>query len=178
MVLVGFAGCGEPLPEGMPALYPAKVVLTQGTAPLAEASVTFVPEDSSLARWPVGAVTDANGVAELRTFAKYSGAPAGKFKVIVNKSLTEGAALPVHPGGSATAEQMKEYDKAMKSGGFQVYEVVEEKFRNIKSTTLNVEVQASGSNEFPLDAGKPVKEKNVKASNDAKNASTMPTQAP
>ena len=178
LVVVGFVGCGEPRPEGMPELFPAKFVLTQEGVPLADASVTFIPENASLARWPVGAVSNANGEAELKTFAKFSGAPAGKFKVIVNKSVTEGAAVPEHPGGSATPEQMREYDKAMKSGGFQVYDVVESKYRSQKTSPLEVEVVATGPNDFPLEAGAAVKEKNAKASNQAKNAVSMPTSQP
>lgn len=163
-VLLGLNGCGEPLPEGMPSLHSAKVTVTQGGAPLADASVTLIPEDSTLSRWPVGAKTDASGSASLQTMSKFSGAPAGKYKVIVNKSITEGEEIPAHPGASATPEQMKEYDKAMKAGGRQVFFVVEEKVRNSKTTPLSVTVEANGPNEFALDAGKAVKEKDAKAS--------------
>ncbi|MFG0262836.1 MAG: carboxypeptidase regulatory-like domain-containing protein, partial [Novipirellula sp. JB048] len=74
----------------MPELYPATVTITQEGDGLADATVTLYPEDPALRRWAVGGVTDENGTATLRTHVKFPGAPAGRFKVMVNKTVTEG----------------------------------------------------------------------------------------
>lgn len=164
LAAVAFTGCGEPKPEGLPTLYPATIKVVQDGKPLEGATVTFVPEDASLTRWPIGGDTDAEGVVKLNTFHKYAGAPAGKYKVTVNKSVTTGDPKPVHPGENATFEQLQAYDKAMKTGKFEVFKVVAPKFRIANTTTLNVEIQASGGNSATLDVEGAVKEKDAAAS--------------
>lgn len=162
--LIGLVGCGEPHPDGMPALYPASVIIMQDGKPLPDATVTLVPTDSALTRWPVGSVTDATGKAKLKTYAKYDGAPAGSFKVTVNKSETSGDTKPVHPGAKATPQQLSQYDRAMKTGSFQVTRVVAPKFRLPTTTTLSIDVSANEPNEFPLDVGAAVSEKDTASS--------------
>ena len=79
-------GCGgEPRPAGMPRLYSASIVVTQGGEPLEGASVTLTPEDPENARWGPMGTTDGSGVAVLRTDGKYAGAPLGAYKVVVSK---------------------------------------------------------------------------------------------
>lgn len=165
LLLVGLVvGCGEPRPEGMPALYPASVTITQDGQPLPDATVTLIPTDSTLARWPIGGVTDEAGITKLKTYIKFNGVPAGSFKVTVNKSLTTGDPKPVHPGASATPQQLSEYDRAMKTGSFQVTRVVAPKFRLPSTTSLSIDVSDKGPNEFPLDVGPAVSEKDAAAS--------------
>ncbi len=157
-------GCGEPRPDGMPTLYPASVTVVQDGKPLADASVTLIPTDTSLARWPMGGVTDAQGVAKLKTYMKFDGVPADSFKVTVNKSVTTGDEKPVHPGVGATPQQLSEYDRAMKTGSFQVTKVVAAKFRLPNTTPLSVDVSSAGPNDFSLDVGAAVSEKDAAAS--------------
>src|SRR5690606_8372893 len=96
-LLASLIGCGESRPEGLPALFPASVTIEQDGKPLSDATVTLVPTDPALARWPVGGQTDATGTANLKTYMQYEGAPAGSFKVTVNKNITKGDPLPAHP---------------------------------------------------------------------------------
>lgn len=164
VALLSVAGCGETRPDGMPETYPTSIIITQDGAPLAGATVVLYPEDSTLTRWPVGATTDETGTAKMTTSTKYAGAPAGKFKVIVNKTVTEGDPVPKHPGKDATREQINEYDRALKTGKFEIFKVVEQKYRTAGTTPLSVEVAASGENSFTEDVGKAVKETDVQAS--------------
>lgn len=157
-------GCSEPRLEGMPETYPTSITLTQDGTPLAGATVVLFPEDSSLTRWPVGGTTDEQGKAEMMTSTKYAGAPAGKFKVIVNKTVTEGDPYPTHPGVGATRDQINEYDRALKTGKFEMFKVVEQQYRTASTTTLNVEISASGENNLTEDVGKAVKDLDVEAS--------------
>lgn len=164
VMLAMVSGCGDGRPAEMPATYPTSITITQDGAPLAGATVVLYPEDSTLTRWPIGGTTNEQGTAEIMTSTKYSGAPAGKFKVIVNKTVTEGDPRPAHPGKGATREQITEYDRALKSGKFEMFKVVEQKYRTAGTTTLNVEITDSGENNLTEDVGKAVKDVDVQAS--------------
>ncbi|EMI17963.1 hypothetical protein RMSM_05108 [Rhodopirellula maiorica SM1] len=157
-------GCGESRPDGMPELYPATVTITQAGNPLSDATVTLYPNDSALRRWTVGGRTDATGTATLTTHTKYDGAPAGSFKVMVNKTETEGDPIPKHPGANATQDQLAAYDRAMKTGSFMVYQVVAEEFRTAGNTPLSIEITADGENAFIEDIGEAVQELDEQAS--------------
>lgn len=158
MMILSVSGCGDSRPAGMPETYPASITITQDGAPLADATVVLYPEDSSLTRWPVGATTDEAGTAKLMTSTQYEGAPAGTFKVIVNKTVTEGDPYPKHPGRGATREQINAYDRALKTGTFERFKVVAEEYRSAGSTPLSIEIAASGENKFTEDIGKAVKD--------------------
>ena len=164
LMLLSVGGCGDSRPEGMPELYPTTVTITQEGEPLADATVSLYPENSELARWPVGGKTDENGEAVMTTFAKYPGAPAGTFKVAVNKTVTEGDPVPEHPGRDATPEEIAAYDRAMKTGSFEAYRVVAEEYRTAGTTPLTVEVEAGGENNFTKDVGPAVKDLDEQAS--------------
>ena len=159
LTLLGVAGCGDPRPEGMPELYPTTVTITQEGEPLAGAMVSLYPENSELARWPVGGKTDENGVATMMTYTKYPGAPAGTFKVSVNRTITEGDPIPKHPGRDATQEELAAYDRAMKTGSFEVYQVVAPEYRTAGTTPLTVEVIADEENDLTNDVGPAVRDR-------------------
>ncbi|NLZ03172.1 MAG: carboxypeptidase regulatory-like domain-containing protein [Pirellulaceae bacterium] len=158
------AGCGEQRPEGFPTLYPATITITQDGANLAGATVSLFPEDSTLSRWPVGGMTDENGMARLITYGKFEGAPAGKFKVMVNKTVSEGDPIPEVPGQYASAEERAAYDRAIKTGSYEVFQVVAGEYRTADKTPLMVEIAPSGENAIVLDVGAAVKEEDIQAS--------------
>lgn len=162
-------GCGEPRPEGLPELYPATITVTQDGSPLAGAAVTLLPQDAALARWPAGGTTDSSGVVTLHTYSTYPGAPAGTFKVTVSKTTTEGEPRPTHPGADATPAELSAYDRAMKTGNFEVFQVVAAEHRMPSTTKLSIDVTPSGPNQFTLDVGPAVKEKEVNASASARS---------
>jgi len=164
VLVMGVSGCGEQLPPGLPELHPTTITITQGGENLADATVSLFPEDTALSRWPAGGVTDQNGKATLKTYGKYSGAPAGKFKVMVSKTVSEGDPIPDPPDQNASAEERAAYDRAIKTGSYEVFQVVAEEFRTADKTSLTVEIAAGGSNDFTLDIGEAVKEKDVQAS--------------
>ncbi len=156
-------GCGESRPEGFPELHATTVTITQGGAPLAGADVTFYPQDSALSRWPVGGTTGSDGKVELTTFSKYTGVPAGTFKVTVQKVVTEGDPLPSHPGPNATRDQITDYDRALKTAKYEVFQTVEKNYLQFQTTPLEASI-TSGINDLTFDVGAPVKVKNVAAS--------------
>lgn len=171
-LLVLTTGCSDPRPEGLPELHPATITVMQDGAPLSGAAVTLVPQDPALTRWPAGGTTNDSGVVDLYTHSTFPGAPAGTFKVTVSKTTTEGDPKPTHPGPNATHEQLSAYDRAMKTGTFETFQVVAAEHRMPSTTQLSIEVTAGGPNEFTLDVGSAVKEKEANAS-----ASARSTQA-
>ncbi|MDR2438194.1 MAG: carboxypeptidase-like regulatory domain-containing protein [Planctomycetaceae bacterium] len=134
------SGCGGvKTPDGMPKLFPCEVVVTQEGQPLTGATITVQSADSP---WNATGGTDTNGKAVLFTQGKYSGVPAGKYKVIVNKTVTE-KEPSTFEGKPATKEV--------------VYYLVEEKYQELQTSPLEIEITSGGESSFQLDAGKAVK---------------------
>ena len=82
-VFITLTGCGDSSkPAGLPTLYPVEVKVIQDGTPLVSAQVQLT---SSAFSWVAAGSTDDSGVASLWTAEKYSGAPAGHFKVTVTQ---------------------------------------------------------------------------------------------
>ncbi|MDR1958393.1 MAG: hypothetical protein LBQ54_05040 [Planctomycetaceae bacterium] len=129
-------GCSEPLPDGMPPLYPVTLTFQQEGAPLEEASIRLIPQFPC--EWISGGSTDAGGRVQLKTHGKYHGVPAGKYKICVNKFHSEG--------------ELPTMDKPTKP--MTHYNLVETQYTLPNQTPLEIEVIA-GKNEFPpFDLGK------------------------
>ncbi|MCL2624701.1 MAG: hypothetical protein FWD31_13650 [Planctomycetaceae bacterium] len=132
-------GCGQrPMPEGLPKLYPLALDLFQDDQPLVEATVSLYPADST-SKWSSGGFSDNNGRAVIVTHGGFDGAPVGKYKVAVVKSIIEGA-----------PESMDD------QGNSQSFTLIETQYTNRNTTPLEIEVQ-SGQNSLRLDVGKAVK---------------------
>jgi len=86
LVLVAIVGCNrQSQPDGMPPLRPVVLEFTQGGSPLAEASVSVLPEDTDK-RWFAGGATDAAGKLKPMTQGRYAGLAEGKYKITVIKT--------------------------------------------------------------------------------------------
>jgi hypothetical protein len=133
-------GCGgAKTPDGMPQLFPCEIVLVQEGQPLVDATVTAQSADSS---WNATGGTDTDGKAVLFTQGKYQGVPVGKYKVIISKNVTE-KEPSTFEGKPATKEV--------------AYSLVEEKYQEVQTSPLEIEITADGKHSFHLDAGKTVK---------------------
>lgn len=143
-------GCGgTPKPEGMPTLYPCTIKVTQDGQPLAEAIVYLDPVGEKH-KWPVSGVTNVQGVATLSAQAKYLGAFAGDYKLVVTKEedFQERPDQPV-PGS----------DTEIIPGSPVIrYSLVESQYTSGKTSPQDVTV-AKGTNNFTFDVGKAVREK-------------------
>ncbi|MDR1964576.1 MAG: carboxypeptidase-like regulatory domain-containing protein [Planctomycetaceae bacterium] len=87
VLFIGLSGCNkEHRPAGLPKLMPCEITIfnIDGT-PLADASVRLVATETSVP-WAIIGKTDANGIVNISVNARYSGAPAGKFRVLVSKN--------------------------------------------------------------------------------------------
>lgn len=138
-----FAGCsGEEQPIGMPSLHSVRLTVVQDGTPLQGASVQLMPDDASNT-WASGGATDTLGVVKIMTMGKYEGAPAGKYKVTVDKITSDGPAEAVNdPAGSPPAT---------------LFRVVDAKFSSAKTTTAELSVTEGGLTEETIDVGPAVK---------------------
>jgi hypothetical protein len=99
----------------------------QNGQPLADANVVFYGE----ANWVIGGRTGTNGIAVLYTHGTFVGAPAGKFKITVAKTITEGGPTEADKNNPSYA-----------GGGGRVYDTVDKKFRSAKATPLEIEIRS------------------------------------
>ena len=82
MIALAFAGCRRlpPPPDGLPPLHPCKITVTFGGTAIEGITVSLVSTEPGY-KWKSGGVTDAKGIAEIRTSFAYPGAPEGTFTV-------------------------------------------------------------------------------------------------
>ncbi len=132
-------GCSEPRPDGMPPLYPVTLEFKQEGTPVSEASIRLIPQSTS--QWAVGGSTDSNGKVQLKTHGKYTGAPEGKYKICVNKFVSEGELPQI---GKSTPPMVH-------------FNLVETQYTLPNQTPLEIEI-VKGKNKFePFDLGKAVR---------------------
>ncbi|MDO4587047.1 MAG: hypothetical protein Q4C95_07080 [Planctomycetia bacterium] len=143
-LLIGLCVCpscgGKKYPDGFPKVYPLKVKVIQAGAPLADASINFFAEDATISKWAVGGTTNAEGIAEIRT-QNFPGCPAGKFKVVVKKTVQE--------GGPQNAEEAKQMREGKEFPPVVVREMVSKEFGDHLKTPLSIEVTGSEGNTVP-----------------------------
>ena len=145
LTLTFLTGCtGEKKPDGFPPVYPTTIIVTQEGQPLAEATVLLCAESEALQKWSVAGQTDATGAANVITYGKFPGAPAGDFTVVVTKDVTEKFGEAKMVGGEMSQPPMK------------IYSVVDTIQTDQKTATNKVKVE-KGKNEFKIDVGKKVK---------------------
>ncbi|MDR2704683.1 MAG: carboxypeptidase-like regulatory domain-containing protein [Planctomycetaceae bacterium] len=135
--LVLVVGCsGEQRPEGMPTLYPCTITITQDGKPLAGAMVTLYTESSEDRRWSSGGTTNPQGVISIKVLGKYLGAPAGTYKVTVEKQEIEN----------------------VDSNSYYHISLVETQYIKVQDTPLKIEVTPQGVNQT-FDVGKPIQKR-------------------
>ena len=161
-LLIGIVVCmpacsrGPKKPAGMPKLCPTEVTVNSKSGPVADAIVSLVPADGSRAQWGSGARTNAQGVARIKTHGQFDGVPEGKYKILITKTVTEGAAPP--PMGT-DEESQRVYDEYMKSGSKQKFiKVIDAAFASAKTTKLTMDVSNQKLNATAVDVGEQVKE--------------------
>jgi hypothetical protein len=127
LVAVFASGCGE-----SSNLLPATGTITYQGKPLANATVTFIPEKGDMST----GTTDASGKYEMKTRGK-PGANPGKNMVSVTKQDLQGV------NTSMTAEDMK--NMASKGASFTPKNLVPIKYSNPMQSGLTADVQSGKS---------------------------------
>lgn len=141
LLLLLVAGCGPALPEGAKPTKPIAVKVTYKGAPVEKAIVTFITGDTAAT-----GITDAAGVAKMKTYFDGDGSILGTHKVIVTKTEVEG-------GGNEAATDSTEYDPAAAEAAAPppVKHLVPQKYGSPVTTDLTVEVSDSSPAEVTLD---------------------------
>ena len=136
----------EKRPDGMPDIYPCSIRVVQDGKPLADAEIAIVSSDPQIARFPCGGITDANGIAELKTMT-FKGAPKGSFKVVVSK--VEWINRP-----SCYEEAQKNQSEGIKE---ESYDLVDRKYGDSSTTPLKIEIQENALEPIEIDVGEAVR---------------------
>ncbi|MCL2306586.1 MAG: hypothetical protein FWC43_14705 [Planctomycetaceae bacterium] len=151
-----FTGCpGQERPAGMPELFPCKITITQGGRPLGDAIVNLVPEEAALG-WVINGITDANGVATIKTQGNYTGAPAGPYKVCVSKVEITPSQIP-QPAKDASYAELVEYGEKAGKEVRPSYNIVKPEYNDAAITPLSITI-TKGKNNVTLDAGETIRE--------------------
>ena len=148
-------GCGEKTLPGMPPLVPASVTVMQDGQPLAGAAVSLLGDDEITRQWPAGGITDANGVANLRTGGKFDGAVVGKFRVTVNKIEKPENPFVSHADSDSVNHQ--DYLREQRKVDANTFIVVDRKFSS-NDTPLSLAV-VKGQKNYTVDVSPAVKTK-------------------
>ncbi|MDR0521247.1 MAG: hypothetical protein LBH00_05270 [Planctomycetaceae bacterium] len=151
IVTLTLNGCGDTSrPKDLPKLYPCTITITQEGKPLIGATVEFIPADAANAKFRAVSTTGEDGSVNMSTYG-FAGAPAGKYKVIVTKTMDDDFvyAAEVNPESG---------EKDIVS--FHTYRLVEEKYSTAETTPFEIEITGKErSVTKTFDAGKAVKEK-------------------
>jgi len=142
MVLLVVFGCSkQELPKGMPKLVPVTIELTQEKKPIADAEITFIPEES-ITNWFAGGMSDKTGRVVPKTHGKYPGLAPGKFKVIVVKSEIDSNETVKDPEGKFRPI---------------IYRLVDPIYTTLETTPLELEIVDGGNKTFSFDLGPAVR---------------------
>ena len=144
--LLLFFGCMDSSrPTDLPPLFPCTVSVTQGGGPLAGALVELQSPDSPTYR--PSSTTDESGNATMMTYG-YPGAPAGKYKIIVRKSVEDDIVYGEDERGEQTIVSSNHYN------------VVEDIYNDASRSPHEVEVPANAKGtRITIDVGTAIRVK-------------------
>jgi hypothetical protein len=147
-----FSGCNRGVPSDLPKTYPTSITVIQDGQGLSNATVMLHPTDGS--QWYASAITDTNGVAELRTQGLYAGVVVGKYKILVSKREVNSSNVTI-PDPQADPEG---YSKALAKANSEMkeFDLVDPKYAKPETTPEELEIIA-GTNKKNIDIGKAVK---------------------
>ncbi|MDR1383439.1 MAG: hypothetical protein LBJ67_06285 [Planctomycetaceae bacterium] len=148
-------GCGKKLPEGFPKTFSCSITITKDGKPLDNAMVLFTPESGSGGAWAIGAITDAQGVAEIHTTVTgYSqkGAPLGKYKVTVSKDLPP--LEDADAGKAMSYEETLAHNAKLAEKAAKRLPIVPKKYSDVSQTPLKVEIKPDTPIEETFDVEK------------------------
>ncbi|MDR2704755.1 MAG: carboxypeptidase-like regulatory domain-containing protein [Planctomycetaceae bacterium] len=131
LLFCSIIGCRkEKLPVDIPLLHPCRITVQMKGSPLEGATVSLLPEQG---KWGAAGITNAQGIAELRT-RNYHGVAEGHYKVTVSK--IQGGTSPGTDEGTAIPP----------------ISLVNETFSNPEKTPLKCEIrQGKNSFDFTVD---------------------------
>ena len=143
-------GCskGPKKPSDLPKLNPTTVTVTydDGT-PVENATVALLSSETGGRTWNLTGPTDASGKLVLKTDGNWDGAPAGSYRVIVTKEISE-MEEPTEVGGSVSIKGITRY--------------VDQKYSNPNTSGLTATIEDGKENNLEFKVGEKIEE-SVKA---------------
>lgn len=139
-------GCskGPKKPADLPKLNPTTVTVTYDDgSPVDGATVAFLASQTGGRTWNLTGVTDAAGKLVLMTDGNWEGAPAGDYRVIVTKEVTE-MSEPTEPGGSVTTKSSTRF--------------VDQKYNLPTTSGLTAKIEEGKANSFEFKVGEKLEE--------------------
>jgi len=147
------AGCGPKRPDGIPAIYPAKVTVKNGASPIAGANVFLVYQGTASGSWSVNGVTDASGVAEITTSQgdwKSKGAPEGEYKIYITKR-PDVQEDPMPEEIKNDSDAMERFAAEQQRKLAAAPKVIPDTLANPATSPLTISVSTSGTAELTVD---------------------------
>ena len=139
-------GCGGPKkPAGFPDLIPCTITVTQENAPVSGVTVRLIPkEEEANTKWPSLGLTDESGEAEIMTYGKFAGVPAGNYRIVLTKIEEEGRVEYDETKPNQTIPPIKQFS------------LIDVKYTKKDTTTLELNIEKKSVKET-FDVGKPVR---------------------
>lgn len=141
-------GCGGGASAGGGAVYKVTGKVTLSGAPLAGALVTFVSQEKKPAA--IGRTND-QGEYTLTTYTSDDGAAAGRFAVVITKSVGSAASSPAPAAAHGPGYVSGAHDAPASKAADQSANLIPEIYGDSTKTPLSATVAASGPNQFPFD---------------------------
>ena len=139
-----FCSCSDSSrPSDLPRLYSCTITVTQGGVPLEGALVELGSPDSQ--KYNASGTTDASGNAMIMTYG-HSGAPVGKYKILVSKIIEDDIVYGTNVYGEQTIDS------------FNRYKLVDDRYSNMESTPHEIEVTTKKT-QTTIDVGEAVRKK-------------------
>jgi hypothetical protein len=148
LFLTILVGCSQNVHEGLPPLYPCNITVIQDGKPLAGANVSLVRFDGDM-KWVVCGTTNSSGVTAIQTQMRYAGAPEGKYKVRISKTVSEGEPKLVPSGDS---------EQPLSIGDIPSYFVIDPKYDHFNTTPFEISIAKDKTNGESFDVGQSIKQ--------------------
>lgn len=139
LVISAVLGCGPGLPDGAQPTFPTTVKVNYKGQPVEGAVISFINEVA-----PAYGLTDATGVAVMKTYVDGDGAIAKIHNVTITKTNTTGEASDVD-------QDSDDYDPSDAYGTLKVEYLVPQKYASPVSSKLVADVKDTGPNEIVFD---------------------------
>ncbi len=125
----------DPWKKGRPPVYPTSGTVMVDGRPMQGVTVMFQPVDEAGGK-PGTAITDSNGAFAAQTFDPGDGLTAGKHRVSLRKTVM-------------LDKQGNEVAEIREPGDVKETHLIPKKYQEFKTSGIEVEIKAEGSNELP-----------------------------
>ncbi|MDO5552909.1 MAG: hypothetical protein Q4G68_04030 [Planctomycetia bacterium] len=138
-------GCNETNPDGITKVVPAKIHVTVGGSPLAQADLQLVGE-GDLSGVAVSGQTDSQGLASLTSVKGdwvKAGAPLGNYRVVVQKQQQIEGLKSMEEVTDMKEEERKAYHAKIEAARKNMRLPFAEAYTSVKTTPLTLEITES-----------------------------------